>query len=90
MAAKRRLAPTARNARLAGEFDAFAPGTLVAEGHGMNDQRRRSEAGGISLEYLLVAAFAGVIVIIAVAPILGPAIVDEYTARRAVLYSTFP
>lgn len=57
----------------------------------MHDQRYRlGEAGGISLEYLLVAAFAGVIVIIAVAPILGPAIIDEYTARRAVLYSTFP
>ena len=57
----------------------------------MNDPRYRpDEAGGISLEYLLVAAFAGVLVIIAVAPILGPAIIDEYTARRSILYSTFP
>lgn len=52
--------------------------------------RALGEAGGVSLEYLLVAAFAGVLVIIAVAPILGPAIIDEYTARRSILYSTFP
>jgi hypothetical protein len=65
-------------------------GTFVAVRSGMKQRHRSGEAGAISLEYLLVAAFAGVIVIIAVAPILGPAIIDEYTVRRAVLYSTFP
>jgi hypothetical protein len=48
------------------------------------------ERGGVSVEYLLVVVFAGVVVVVAVAPVLGPAIVDEYTIRRAILYSSFP
>jgi hypothetical protein len=46
--------------------------------------------GGVALEYLIVLAFAGILVVVAVAPVLGPAIVDEYTIRRAILYSSFP
>ncbi len=46
--------------------------------------------GSIALEYVIVAVFAGVVVIAAVAPVLGPALVEEYTTRRSILYSTFP
>ena len=46
--------------------------------------------GSISVEYLLVLVFAGILVVLAVVPVLGPAIVDEYTIRRSILYSSFP
>lgn len=52
--------------------------------------RRLDRRGSVSLEYLLVLAFAGVLVVLAVVPVLGPAIVDEYTIRRSILYSSFP
>ncbi len=51
---------------------------------------RLDERGSISLEYLIVLVFAGVLVVIAVMPVLGPAIVDEYTVRRSILYSSYP
>lgn len=46
--------------------------------------------GSVSVEYLLVLVFAGILVVLAVMPVLGPAIVDEYTIRRSILYSSFP
>jgi len=48
------------------------------------------ERGSISLEYLIVLVFAGLLVVLAVMPVLGPAIVDEYTVRRSILYSSYP
>jgi Flp pilus assembly pilin Flp len=51
---------------------------------------RADELGVIALEYLLVVVFAGIAIVIAVAPILGPAITGEYKARRAIVYSTYP
>ena len=46
--------------------------------------------GSISLEYLIVLVFAGLLVVLAVMPILGPTIVDEYAIRRSILYSSYP
>ena len=51
---------------------------------------RFGQRGSVAVEYLLVLAFAGILVTLAVVPVLGPAIVDEYTIRRAILYSTYP
>ena len=68
-------------------------GTLVAVALDKMVQRRferLDQRGSISLEYLIVLVFAGVLVVIAVVPVLGPAIVDEYTVRRSILYSTYP
>ncbi len=51
---------------------------------------RIGQRGSVSVEYLLVLVFAGIVVTLAVVPVLGPAIVDEYTIRRTILYSTYP
>lgn len=51
---------------------------------------RLDRRGSVSLEYLIVVVFAGLVVVLAVVPVLGPAIVDEYTIRRSILYSSFP
>ena len=48
------------------------------------------QRGSVSLEYLIVLVFAGMLVVLAVAPVLGPAIVEEYTIRRSILYSSYP
>ncbi len=45
--------------------------------------------GGVLLEYLIVAAFAGVIVAVALATV-GPATVRNYTGQRAALYLSNP
>ncbi len=45
--------------------------------------------GGVLLEYLIVATFAGVVVAIALATI-GPATVRNYSGQRAALYYTNP
>ena len=68
-------------------------GTLVAEGLTTLMPallNRLGQRGSVAVEYLLVLAFAGILVTLAVVPVLGPAIVDEYTIRRAILYSTYP
>ncbi len=51
---------------------------------------RSDSRGSVSVEYLIVLVFAGVLVVLAVVPVLGPAIVEEYTIRRSILYSSFP
>ncbi len=51
----------------------------------------RSEQGGsVTVEYLLLLVFAGVLLVLAVVPVLGPSIVEEYSIRRTILYSSFP
>jgi hypothetical protein len=45
--------------------------------------------GGVLLEYLIVATFAGVLVAIALATV-GPATVRNYSGQRAALYLSSP
>lgn len=45
--------------------------------------------GAVLLEYLIFAAFAGVVVAVALATI-GPATVRNYSGQRAVLYQSNP
>jgi len=52
--------------------------------------KRLGRRGSISFEYLIVLGFAGILVVIAVVPVIGPAIVEEYALRRSILYSSYP
>ena len=45
--------------------------------------------GGVLLEYLIVATFAGAVVAIALATV-GPATVRNYSGQRAALYLSNP
>jgi Flp pilus assembly pilin Flp len=45
--------------------------------------------GAVLTEYLLVAAFAGVVVAVALATV-GPAVVRNYSGQRAALYLSNP
>jgi len=67
-------------------------GTLVAQAPSTMQSflNRFDRRGSISLEYLIVLVLAGLVVVLAVAPVLGPAIIDEYSIRRSILYSSFP
>lgn len=49
----------------------------------------RDTRGGLLLEYLIVATFAGVIVAVALAT-LGPKTVRNYGSQRAALYLSNP
>lgn len=49
----------------------------------------RDTRGGVLLEYLIVATFAGVIVAVALATI-GPRTVRNYSGQRAALYLSNP
>lgn len=46
--------------------------------------------GQIMIEYLLVLFIAGVGLVLAAGPLVGPRIVSEYARRMALLYSTYP
>lgn len=49
----------------------------------------RDTRGGVLLEYLVVATFAGVIVAVALAAV-GPRTVRNYSGQRAALYLSNP
>lgn len=58
----------------------------------MKDSARslvRDTRGGVLLEYIIVATFAGVIVAVALATI-GPKTVRNYSGQRAALYLSNP
>lgn len=52
-------------------------------------QLRADTRGAVLLEYLIFAAFAGVVVAIALATV-GPATVRNYSDQRATLYQSNP
>ena len=51
---------------------------------------RRDQRGSMYIEYVIIMAFAALLVVKFVGPKAGERIVSEYLGRRVILYSTTP
>ncbi len=71
------------------------PGTVIAQwAHVLSSTLQHrlgsEQRGSVTVEYLVLLVFAGVLVVAAVVPVLGPSIIEEYSIRHTILYSSFP
>lgn len=56
----------------------------------MKHTLRRDERGSVFFEYVIIVAFAALLVIAVFGPKVGAAQATEYASQRAVLYSATP